>query len=217
MPPSKTAMRASAPGHELWHPSPQFYYLNGAGPLFDMGPYYLTALIFLLGPVRKVIGNSTRSNRNRKVHTGDLAETPIAVEVETHISALLTHQSGAQSTIMVSFEAWESRLPKIEVYGTQGTLSVPDPNQFNDIPEIYTEQSREWRPVKECAGYKDSGRGHGLSEMAEAMSEGRAHRASGDLGFHVLEVMESILNSARAESRIEIKSTVRDIPLLPLS
>ena len=118
---------------------------------------------------------------------------------------------------MVSFEAWGSRLPKIEVYGTQGTLSVPDPNQFNDIPEIYTEQSREWQPVKECAGYKDSGRGHGLSEMAEAMSEGRAHRASGDLGFHVLEVMESILISARAESRIDIKSTVRDIPLLPLS
>ena len=206
----------SAPGHELWHPSPQFYYLDGAGPLFDMGPYYLTALIFLLGPVTKVVGNSTQSNRARKVHTGDLAETPISVEVQTHISALLTHQSGAQSTIMVSFEAWGSRLPKIEVYGTSGTLSVPDPNQFNDVPEIYTESSREWRPVEECAGYKDSGRGHGLSEMAESMSEGRAHRASGDLGFHVLEVMESILKSAAGDSRIEIKSTVGDIPLLPL-
>jgi predicted dehydrogenase len=137
--------------------------------------------------------------------------------VETHISALLTHQSGAQSTIMVSFEAWGSRLPKIEVYGTQGTLSVPDPNQFNDVPEIYTESSKEWRPVEECAGYKDSGRGHGLSEMALAMSEGRAHRASGDLGFHVLEVMEAILNSAQAESRISIKSTVGEIPLLPLA
>jgi predicted dehydrogenase len=207
----------SAPGHELWHPSPQFYYLDGAGPLFDMGPYYLTTLIFLLGPVKKVIGNSTRSIRNRKVHTGDLAETPITVEVDTHISALLTHQSGAQSSIMVSFEAWGSRLPKIEVYGTQGTLSVPDPNQFNDIPEIYTEESREWRPVEESAGYKDSGRGHGLSEMAHAMSEGRAHRASGDLGFHVLEVMESILKSAQADSRIDIKSNVKEIPLLPLS
>jgi predicted dehydrogenase len=207
----------SAPGHELWHPSPQFYYLNGAGPLFDMGPYYLTALIFLLGPVTKVIGNSTRSDRKRKIHTGELAETPISVEVQTHISALLTHKSGAQSTIMVSFEVWGSRLPKIEVYGTQGTLSVPDPNQFNDIPEIYTEESKEWRAVQECAGYKDSGRGHGLSEMAQAMSEGRAHRASGSLGFHVLEVMESILKSAETDSRIDITSTVETIPLLPLT
>jgi predicted dehydrogenase len=139
------------------------------------------------------------------------------VDVQTHISALLTHQSGAQSTIMVSFEVWGSRLPKIEVYGTHGTLSVPDPNQFNDIPEIYTEESKEWRAVEECAGYKDSGRGHGLSEMAHAISESRAHRASGNLGFHVLEVMESILKSAQADSRIAIKSTVGEIPLLPLT
>jgi hypothetical protein len=115
-------------------------------------------------------------------------------------------------------------LAAVQVSGQSATLmnpskfllSVPDPNQFNDVPEIYTENDREWRPVAECAGYKDSGRGHGLSEMTQAMSEGRAHRASGDLGFHVLEVMESILKSAEGNSRIEIKSKVGDIPLLPL-
>lgn len=207
----------SAPGHELWHPSPQFYYQNGAGPLFDMGPYYLTALIFLLGPVEKVIGNATRTDRDRKIHTGDLAETPLSVDVETHISALLTHQSGIQSTITVSFEVWGSRLPKIEVYGTEGTISVPDPNQFNDVPEIYTQKNREWLKVEECAGYRDSGRGHGLSEMALAITEGRDHRASGHLGFHVLEVMEAILSSAQTDSRVTIRSTVRDIPILPLA
>ena len=206
----------SAPGHELWHPSPQFYYLNGAGPLLDMGPYYLTALVFLLGPVTHVVGNSTRSNRSRKIHTGELAETPLRVEVETHVSALLTHQSGAQSTIMVSFEVWGSRLPTIEVYGTRGTIIVPDPNKFNDIPEIYTESEREWRPVDECAGFRDSGRGHGLSEMAAALSEGRPHRASGELGFHVLEVMEKILTSARDNKRLAITSSVKKIPILPL-
>jgi predicted dehydrogenase len=133
------------------------------------------------------------------------------------VSALLTHQSGAQSTIMVSFEVWGSRLPTIEVYGTRGTIIVPDPNKFNDIPEIYTEENREWRSVDECAGFKDSGRGHGLSEMASAISEGRPHRASGELGFHVLEVMETILTTARDNKRVAITSSVENIPILQLS
>ena len=94
----------SAPGHELWHPAPQFYYLPGAGPLFDMGPYYLSALVTLLGPVVSVIGSSTRSDRQRSVATGELAGTELRVEVETHISALLEHASGVSSTIMMSLK-----------------------------------------------------------------------------------------------------------------
>jgi predicted dehydrogenase len=207
----------SAPGHEIWHPAPQFYYQEGAGPLFDMGPYYLTALVFLLGPVVKVIGNSMRSNRSRKVHTGDLAETPLTIQVETHISALLTHESGAQSTIMVSFEVWGSCLPTIEVYGTSGTIIVPDPNAFSDIPKIYTTKDQEWRTVGEKAGFRSTGRGIGLSEMATAITENRAHRASGALGAHVLEVMESILVSAKGDQRVDIKSRVDDIPPVPLT
>ena len=207
----------SAPGHERWHPNPQFYYLNGAGPLFDMGPYYLTALVFLLGPITSVIGNTTRSNRARKVHTGDLAGTPISVEVDTHISAILTHESGAQSTIMVSFEAWGSQLPTIEVYGTEGTLTAPDPNQFSEKTFIYTEKESEWKSVEPLAGYIDAGRGFGLAEMARAIEENREHRASGSLGEHVLEVMESILTSGHSDRRIAISTTVAPIPLVPLS
>jgi len=207
----------SAPGHELWHPNPQFYYLAGAGPLFDMGPYYLTALVFLLGSVTSVIGNATHTNRQRMVHTGDLAGTQIEVEVETHISAILTHANGAQSTIMVSFEAWGSRLPTIEVYGTEGTITAPDPNRFSDETFIYHKDTREWKAVEPLAGYIDAGRGYGLAEMAAAIEANRPHRASGELGFHILEVMESIIKSSQSESRIKITSTVAKIELVPLS
>ena len=203
----------SAPGHERWHPNPQFYYLEGAGPLFDMGPYYLTALVFLLGPITSVIGNATRSQRKRKVHTGPLAETPISVEVDTHISAIMTHASGLQSTIMVSFEAWGSKLPTIEIYGTEGSITVPDPNQFSEYTYLYTQNSQEWQKVEHSAGYPNAGRGIGLADMADAIQENREHRASGKLGFHVLEVMESILKSSKMEKRIQISSTVEEIPL----
>lgn len=207
----------SAPGHELWHPSPQFYYLNGAGPLFDMGPYYLTALIFMFGPITSVIGNSTKSNRSRKIHQGNLAGQPISVEVDTHISAILTHESGVISSITVSFEIWGTRTPNIEIYGTKGTISAPDPNKFSDSPEIHTESNREWIKVPNKAGFIDAGRGIGLSEMADAINNGRNHRASGDLGAHVLEVMEAILISSKGESRQNIKSSVKPINLVSLS
>jgi predicted dehydrogenase len=203
----------SAPGHERWHPNPQFYYLEGAGPLFDMGPYYLTALVFLLGPITSVIGNSTRSGRKRKVHTGPLAETSISVEVDTHISAIMTHASGVQSSIMVSFEAWGSRLPTIEVYGTEGSITVPDPNQFSEHTYLFTQTNQEWQKIEHSAGFKNAGRGIGLADMADAINENREHRASGDLGFHILEVMESILKSSKEEKRFSIKSSVKEIPI----
>lgn len=207
----------NSPGHELWHPSPQFYYLNGAGPLFDMGPYYLTALVFLLGPITSVIGNATKSNRVREIHQGDLAGQKISVEVETHISALLTHKSGAVSTVSVSFEVWGSRTPNIEIYGTKGTISVPDPNKFSDAPEILTSANREWTPVENLAGYIEAGRGIGLSEMAESINCDRPHRASGELGAHILEVMDAILETSRSDQRKYIKSAIEPIGLVPLS
>ena len=203
----------SAPGHERWHPNPQFYYQDGAGPLFDMGPYYLTALIFLLGPITNVVGNATRSSRERKIRTGPLAGREISVEVDTHISALLTHHSGAQSTIMVSFECWGSQLPTIEVYGTKGTITVPDPNQFSEHAYLYTEAEPHWEKVEHVAGYENAGRGIGLAEMADSISRGREFRASGEFGFHVLEVMESILRSSSQNQRISIESTVKNISL----
>jgi predicted dehydrogenase len=206
----------AAPGHELWHPAPEFYYQPGAGPLFDMGPYYLTALVTLLGPIARVSGTATRSTRERSIATGPRAGAPIHVSVDTHVSAVLEHESGVSSSVTVSFEVWGTRHPLFEVYGTTGTLGVPDPNEFTNSVEILTSTDREWKTAPESAGYANAGRGYGLADMAHAIATDRPHRASGELAFHVLEVMDAVLRSG-AESRvIEIGSTVARPQPVPL-
>ena len=205
----------SAPGHELWHPAPHFYYQLGGGPLFDMGPYYLTALVSLLGPVVRVSGSVSRSRRERTVATGPLQGTPIAVEVDTHVNAILTHASGISSTLAVSFELWASRAPRIEVYGTTGTLSVPDPNQFSDQVELWTHEEPEWKVVPVSAGYAEAGRGVGLADMAHAIETARPHRASGELAFHVLEIMDAVIKAGREHRVVELASTVERPELVP--
>jgi predicted dehydrogenase len=197
-----------APGHEAWHPAPAFYYQPGAGPLFDMGPYYLTTLVTLLGPVVRVSGNTARSSRQRAVATGPLAGTPIPVDVDTHVTALLEHASGVSSTITMSFEVWASRAPLLEVFGTAGTLAVPDPNRFSDPVEVWTAGTGEWSTVETLAGYPDAGRGFGLADMARAIRTERPHRASGELALHVLEIMDGILRAGAAHRVIAIESTV---------
>ncbi len=205
----------SAPGHELWHPAPQFYYEPGGGPLFDMGPYYLTALVTLLGPVVRLSGAAGRSERNRTVATGPLQGQPIGVGVDTHINAILEHASGVSSTITVSFEVWRSRAPFIEVFGTGGTISVPDPNFFSKPVEVWTPERGEWSVVPESAGYADAGRGYGLADMAHAIETGRPHRASGELAFHVLEIMHEVLRAGREHRVIELTSTVERPDVVP--
>jgi predicted dehydrogenase len=196
-----------SPGHELWHPAPQFYYEPGGGPLFDMGPYYLTALVTLLGPVVRVSGAIGRSDRERVVATGPRAGESIAVAVDTHVTAILEHASGVSSTLTVSFDVWASRIPNIEVYGTSGTISVPDPNRFSDPVQVWTSAEPDWREVPPSAGYADAGRGYGLADMARAIETGRAHRASGELAFHVLEIMDAIIRSGHEHRVIELEST----------
>lgn len=205
----------TAPGHELWHPAPQFYYQNGGGPLFDMGPYYLTALVSLLGPVVRVSGSVGRSSRERSVATGTQSGAPIAVDVDTHVNAILTHASGVSSTLTVSFEVWASRTPRIEVYGTKGTLSVPDPNRFSDPVEVWTQEEPEWKVAPVTAGYADAGRGFGLADMARAIETERPHRASGELAFHVLEIMDAVLTAGREHRVVELTSTVDRPALVP--
>ncbi len=118
----------SSPGHESWHPSPQFYYQPGGGPLFDMGPYYLTTLVTMFGPVVSVAGSVSTSDRRRSIGSGPLQGTPLDVAIDTHISAILFHESGVSSTVTMSFDIWQTRAPMIEIYGTAGTISVGDPN-----------------------------------------------------------------------------------------
>lgn len=206
----------AAPGHEAWHQSPHFYYQPGAGPLFDMGPYYLTALVTLLGPVARVSGAVGRSTRERSVATGPMAGSPIPVDIDTHVSALLDHETGVSSSVTMSFEVWGSRIPGIEVFGTAGTISVPDPNRFSDPVEVLLSSDREWKTVETLAGYADAGRGCGLADMARAIATDRAHRASGELAFHVLEIMDAIVRSGEAHQLVTLSSTVERPAIVPL-
>jgi len=205
----------TAPGHERWHPAPDFYYQPGGGPLLDMGPYYLSALIHFFGSVTRVTGIATRSSRVRTIETGPRAGTPLPVSIDTHVSALLEHANGVTSTVTVSFEVWKSRASKFEVYGTEGTISVPDPNTFSDAVEAAI-RDQDWKRVPDSAGYIDTGRGVGLADMADAITENRPHRASGRLALHVLEIMDAILRSSREKAVIEIESTAERPEIVPL-
>jgi len=204
-----------APGHELWHPAPAFYYQPGGGPLFDMGPYYLTALVTLLGPVVRVSGVVGRSDRERTVATGPRTGESVPVNIDTQVSAVLEHASGVASTLTVSFEVWQSRVPNIEVYGTLGTLSVPDPNQFSGPVQVFTASDPEWRDVAATAGYADAGRGYGLADMARAIETGRPHRASGDLALHVLEIMDAVVRAAHEHRVVQLESSVERPATVP--
>jgi predicted dehydrogenase len=206
----------SSSGHESWHPAPSFYYQPGGGPLLDMGPYYLTSLVHFFGPVVRVTGLTSRSNRIRTVGSGPLAGTEIPVLVDTHVTALLEHAGGVSSTVTVSFEIWKTRSPLFEVYGTAGTLAVPDPNQFSETVQLATSERREWESLPDSAGYVGTGRGIGLADLAEAIENGRPHRASGRLALHVLEVMDAIQLASAQRETIAISSTVDRPEPVPL-
>ncbi|MEV6611150.1 Gfo/Idh/MocA family oxidoreductase [Kutzneria sp. NPDC051319] len=194
----------TTPGHERWHPSPEFYYEPGGGPLLDMGPYYLTALVTLLGPVRRVVGMSSAPRTTRVVGSGPRVGTTFPVRVATHVTGVLEHVGGELSTLMMSFDIWGAQLPRIEVYGTEGSLSVPDPNNFDGTVQIFRD---DWVDLPVLAGYPDAGRGVGLSDMARSIVDGTAHRASGDLAYHVLDVMECLLRAAETGTSVAIGST----------
>jgi predicted dehydrogenase len=187
----------TVPGHERWHPDPEFYYQQGGGPLLDMGPYYLSALVQLLGPICRVTGMSSRPRGERTIGDGPRAGTTFPVAIDTHVTGVLEHEGGALTTLMMSFDIWATHLPSIELYGSAGSLSVPDPNYFDGDVRLFTADSDAWRVLPPSAGYADAGRGVGLLDLAEALSDDRPHRAAADVALHVLDVMESILASAR--------------------
>ncbi|EZP28348.1 Gfo/Idh/MocA family protein [Microbacterium oleivorans] len=201
-----------SPGHELWHPAPGFYYAPGGGPLFDMGPYYVTSLIHLLGPVVAVTGAARRARAARTIATGPRAGERIEVEVDTHVSGLLEHAGGAVSTIVTSFDAVATLAPPIEVHGESGSIAVPDPNMFDGEVRLASLGQEGWRTVAASAGYEGSGRG--IAVIDAARGEGRA---SGALALHVLDVMESLLRSSAEGRRITIGTTVERPPLVPFT
>jgi predicted dehydrogenase len=202
-------------GHESWHPSPAFYYQPGGGPMFDMGPYYLTALVSLLGAVSRVTGSTGISFPERTITSNPLRGTVIKVEVPTHVNGILEFEQGAVATITTSFDVWKAELPRIEIYGSEGTLSVPDPNGFNGPVRLWHRDTREWRDMPLTHGYTGNCRGIGVADMAIALQHGRKHRASGQMALHVLDVMESIHDAARSGRRIDLTSACSRPDALP--
>lgn len=192
------------PGHESWHPSPEFYYQPGGGPMFDMGPYYLTALITLLGPARRVTGSVSTPRTERLISSQPRAGTVIPVEVPTHVTGVLDFVNGAVATIITSFDIHASTLPPIEIYGTAGSLRVPDPNTFGGPVYLHRAGERKWTNVPLTGGPVQQSRGLGLSEMAEAVKMGSKHRASGELALHVLDMMHAIHESSASGQHIYI-------------
>ncbi|MEV0808985.1 Gfo/Idh/MocA family oxidoreductase [Micromonospora sp. NPDC050200] len=192
-------------GHERWHPNPDFYYLPGGGPLYDMGPYYISALVNLLGPVTTVLGAARRSRATRTIGSGPRAGEAIAVEVDTHVTGVLRHENGVLSTLVMSFDCLATTAASIEVHGTHGSLVVPDPNAFAGDPLVRTGSDAEWRRLPVSAGYENASRGYGLADLVSTRP-GQTPRASGELGFHVLDVMQSLLLAARAGSAVAVAS-----------
>ena len=205
------------PGHERWHPNPDFYYRPGGGPLLDMGPYYLSALIQLLGPIRAVTGAAARPRNERVIGSGPRAGERIGVEVDTHVSGVLEHAGGVLSTITTSFDGVRTTAAPIEVHGETGTLAVPDPNHFDGECRLFELGGDDWRPLPVSAGYAGAGRGIGLLDQIAAGPD-RPPRASGALALHVLEAMTALLRSAAEGRRVELTTTAErpaPVPLTP--
>ncbi|MEV1131158.1 Gfo/Idh/MocA family oxidoreductase [Agromyces sp. NPDC049794] len=202
-----------SPGHEAWHPHPDFYYRVGGGPLLDMGPYYLTSLVHLLGPVVRVTGASSRPRATRRVGSGPRAGESIPVEVDTHVSGVLEHAGGALSTVTFSFDAVATTAAPIEVHGETGTLAVPDPNLFDGEVRLRRLEDDEWTALPPTAGYEQAGRGIGLIDF---LRDG-GRRAHGAMALHVLEIMTALLDSAHEGVRITLETTVERPPLVPLT
>jgi len=189
-------------GHERWHPNPDFYYTDGGGPLLDMGPYYLSALVHLLGGIRSVTGAASRLRGERVIGSGARAGERIPVEVDSHVAGVLEHVSGVLTTITTSFDGVRTKAAPIEVHGETGTLAVPDPNYFDGEVRVFALGGSEWRVLEPSAGYAAGGRGIGLLDQIAA--NGRAPRAGGELALHVLEAMTALLRSAAEGRRIEL-------------
>lgn len=202
-------------GHESWHPAPEFYYQVGGGPMFDMGPYYLTALVAMLGPMTRVTGSARISFPERTITSQPKFGQKVEVEVPTHIAGVMDFASGAIGTILTSFDVkGGSVLPRIEVYGSHGTLQVPDPNNFGGEIRICRAGSREWSTIPLAHGYVENARGVGAADMAKAIQTGRKHRANGELAYHVLEAMHGFHDASEQGVHYAMKSTCeRPVPL----
>lgn len=213
---SGTAFMLSA-GPESWHPNPGFYYLLGGGPVLDMAPYYLTALINLIGPIKHVSAITTKAQERRIASSPECNGEILPVEVNTHASGTLEFHSGAIITAVFSFDVHAADHSPIQLYGTKGSIKVPDPNTFNGPVAclIAKDEAREWKRVELTRPYYEDTRSIGVADMAQAILNKRPHRASGALACHVLEVMHAFDKSSGSGRTIEIESQPERPAALP--
>lgn len=202
------------PGHEAWHPHPDFYYAPGGGPLYDMGPYYLHALITLLGPVARVSASASRPVKERVIGSGPRAGERVPVLVDTHITGVLEHADGAITTLTMSFDTAGTRALPIEVHGVDGSLLVPDPNEFSGTTSL-KRRGEDWIELPVSAGYEQSSRGFGLLDYHRT-APGEVPRADAGVAFHALQIMETMLQSSLEGRRLDVDGPAvrpRAVPL----
>jgi predicted dehydrogenase len=182
------------PGPESWHPDPEFFFANGGGPLFDMGPYYLSTLAVLFGPASRVAGVSRQARTTRTIGSGPKQGTVFPVEVPTHLAALAEYEAGQAAQLLFSWDSPLNRHGFIEITGTEATLAIPDPNGFGGDLRIRRAGDHDWTLIPSTGAV--AGRGMGVVDMARAIARGEPHRASGEMALHVLEMMAKIHLSA---------------------
>lgn len=193
-------------GHESWHPDPEFYYKHGGGPMFDMGPYYLTALTNLLGGIRSVTGLARTSFTERTITSKAKVGEKIQVEVPTYTTGILEFENGAIGTLFTTFDVHYKGQARLEIYGSEGTLLVPDPNTFGGPISLLRQEEGDYKEVPLLFDYAQNSRGLGLADMAKAIETGRAPRAGYHQTLHVLEAMEAFETSSKRRSAVDLES-----------
>ncbi len=204
-------------GPEKFHPNPDFLYQRGAGPMFDMGPYYLTALVNLMGPVRRVTGAARMTFEERMVRTEHQYGRKFPVETPTHITGILEFENGAIGTMITSFDVWGTCVPHIEIHGTTGSLIVPDPNHFGGSVYIKRQEFTDFVEVPLTHGFTENSRGLGVMDMAHAILHGGAHRANGELAYHVLEIMHGFHIASDEGRHYVVESSCHKPEPLPMN
>lgn len=201
-------------GPDGWHPNPAFFFEKGAGPLFDMGPYYVTTLINVFGEAESVCAFGMGIGKERTFTCKEQYGTKHINEVETHISGTIRFKSGALATIIMSFDVQErSPLPQVEIYGTKGTIRIPDPNGFDGDVCCFTHEEG-WQSMPRFGQYNEDYRSVGLAQMIDAIETGKPYAANCQQTLHVLEIMDALLRSCRENRVVEITTSYNKSALL---
>lgn len=201
-------------GHESWHPNPDFYYKPGGGPMLDMGPYYITVLVNLLGGVKRVAGMCKKSFPERIITSEPHYGETIRVDVDTYVNGFMEFENGAIGSIFTTFDVYDSKLPDMEIYGSEGTLQVPNPDWFGGEVKLYRPETKEYTLIPPMFPYDGNCRGLGLADMARAIETGRTARANCGQALHVLEVMLGIIESGRKGTFVDIESRYEKPPMM---